>query len=101
MNFFSLSSSTLNGRWSKQGTNFEIKTGNGSCKSTQERYTYKIIPSIIKNTSTEREQLNGISTTKYGENAPLRNYYNSIIKKIENLSGTMENLSEGNSEIQS
>jgi hypothetical protein len=86
MNFYTLPTNILNGTPTVQHPTFTLKTGNGSCKSTQEEYSYKVISSIIKNTSISGSQLNGIQTTKYGANSPLRNYYTNITNSITHLS---------------
>ncbi|MDR0607412.1 MAG: hypothetical protein LBG52_03480 [Candidatus Peribacteria bacterium] len=64
-------------------TTFQIyRERGGKNRMTSKTHSYKIISSIIKNTSILPEQLNGMQTTKFGTGSKLTNYYQTLTEKL-------------------
>lgn len=101
LDYFKLSSTIVRSRKIKQsGNTFEIyNTDGGSCWTTKEKYSYKTISSIVKNVSTTDLELNGINTTKYWTGSPLNTYYKRINEGLLMLSGDIEEIGTGATQI--
>ena len=59
------------------------------CENT---YTYKVINSVVKHTSTTEDQINWVYNDKYSEKGTLWWYYHDIKIGYENVKNTMDNI---------